>query len=106
MTRKLTLIAVVTAVSALAFIIRPAPAVDRVVYLNAIHTDAVHVFGESRFIGCPNLMHRAAEPFRVAVEAAWSDSLEPLRNSMDPHSFQREHYAAIDWHGNFEKPIN
>lgn len=105
MTRKLIMLAIVTAVSVLAFTLRPVSTVDRVAYLNAIRTDAVHVFGESRFIGCPNLMHRAAEPFRVAVEAAWSDSLEPLRNSMDPHSFQREHYAAIDWHGNFEKQI-
>ncbi|PYS92497.1 MAG: hypothetical protein DMF62_00380 [Acidobacteria bacterium] len=105
MTKKLVLITLmIGCVIGIAFHLRPSP-LDQIAYRNALHTDAVHVFGEPRFIGCPNVMHRVQGPWTVAVEATWSDSLEPIRNALDPHSFQREHYAAIDWHGNFEKPL-
>lgn len=99
------MLAIAVAVIALTFTMRPVFTVDRITHLNAIRTDAVHVFKKEPFLGCPHYMHGVQGPSRVAVDAMWSDSLEPLRNALDPHSFQREHYTAIDWHGNFEKPL-
>lgn len=103
------MLAIVIAISALVFTIRPKPTpiVDSVAYLNAIHTDAVHVFGEEPFRGCPHFMHQVQEPNGgIFVETLWTSTLEEMRKAIDPNAYDRGNHIAINWHGNFEKQIN
>lgn len=108
MNRKLLAGGVIAAVIALAAIasrtLVGGPTTNAV-QLNQIMTDSVRVFGEMKFIGCPNLMYRVQEPTpTIAVETLWNDTMEEINSKLDEKNTFRRDQLAINWHGNFAKP--